>query len=242
MAMPAHRVSPGPARAADRDPGRMAADPRLARWETRGEQPLFAVSLLYLAAYAMHVLARGMPPAGHDACLGVVYGAWAVFLVDFLVRWRLGPHHRSLLSYVRHHPLDTVVLALPLLRPLRFVSTYQAVQRRRDKPLLSLYARVISYAGMSAVLLGFAAALAVYQQERGVKGATIRTFGDSLWWMFSTITTVGYGDITPVTPIGRTIAVGLMVCGLALLGAVTGAFSSWLLQVFTREDEKPPAR
>lgn len=241
MANPPPRVSPGLPRAADGDPGRMAADPRLTRWETRSEQPLFAVSLLFLTAYAVHVLALGMPAAGHDACLAVVYGAWVVFLIDYLVRWRLGPY-RSLTVHVRHHLLDTVVLVLPLLRPLRFVSIYQAVQRRRDKPLLSLYARVISYAGMSATLLGFAAALAVYQQERGVKGATIRTFGDSLWWMSSTITTVGYGDITPVTGIGRTIAVGLMVGGLALLGAVTGAFSSWLLQVFTREDEKPPAR
>jgi voltage-gated potassium channel len=39
------------------------------------------------------------------------------------------------------------------------------------------------------------------------------------------------------------IAVAMMVCGLALLGAVTGSFSSWLLQVFSREgDEKPPGR
>jgi voltage-gated potassium channel len=54
------------------------------------------------------------------------------------------------------------------------------------------------------------------------------------------VTTVGYGDVTPVTPGGRTIAVVLMFLGLALLGAVTGSFSSWLLQVFTREDEQPP--
>jgi voltage-gated potassium channel len=62
-----------------------------------------------------------------------------------------------------------------------------------------------------------------------------------VWWACSTLATVGYGDVTPVTPMGRTIAVGLMGCGLALLGAVTGSFSSWLLQVFSREgDERPP--
>ncbi|WP_103887606.1 ion channel [Actinacidiphila yanglinensis] len=221
----------------------MAADPRLVRWETRSEGPLFAVSLLFLAAYAVHVLARGMPAYGHDICLGVIYAAWGVFLVDYVVRWRLGDYSSSLLAHVRHHVLDTVVLVLPLMRPLRFVSMYQVIQRRREKPRLSLYARVIAYSGMSAVLLGFTGALAVYQQERDAKGASIRTFGDSMWWMSSTITTVGYGDITPITPLGRTIAVGLMIGGLALLGAVTGSFSSWLLQVFSREgDEKPPAR
>nr|WP_237404556.1 potassium channel family protein [Streptomyces sp. SN-593] len=219
----------------------MAADPRLARWEDRSELPLFAVGLLFLTAYAVHVLARGMPPQGHDACLAVVYGAWAVFLVDYLVRWRLGPD-RSLAVHVRHHLLDTVVLVLPLLRPLRFVDTYQAVQQRREAPRLNLYARVISYTGITAALLGFSAALAVYQAERNAPGSSIRTFGDSVWWMCSTLTTVGYGDATPVTALGRTIAVGLMVCGVALLGAVTGSFSSWLVQVFAREGERPPVR
>jgi voltage-gated potassium channel len=57
------------------------------------------------------------------------------------------------------------------------------------------------------------------------------------------LATVGYGDVAPVTPLGRVIAVGMMACGLALLGAVTGSFSSWLIQVFAREDdERPPGR
>ena len=64
--------------------------------------------------------------------------------------------------FVRTRWLDTLVLVLPLLRPLRMVKVYTAVQRRRDGPRLSLYARVIAYAGLSAALLGFSAALAVY--------------------------------------------------------------------------------
>jgi voltage-gated potassium channel len=241
MANPLTRVSPGPLPTTARDPGRMDADSPLSRWETRSELPLTAVSLAFLAAYAVDVLAVRMPAVWHDLCRSVIVAAWAVLLADYLVRWRLGPQ-RTLRSYVRRHPLDTVVLVLPLLRPLRFVSTYQAVQRRRDRPLLGVQGRVIAYAGLSAVLLGFTGALAVYQQERGAPGATIHTFGDSVWWMCSTLTTVGYGDITPVTPIGRLVAVFLMICGVALLGAVTGAFSSYLLQVFAREDDEPPAR
>lgn len=83
-------------------------------------------------------------------------------------------------------------------------------------------------------------ALAVYNCEHSAPGATIRTFGDSVWWAAATLSTVGYGDVTPVTPWGRVIAVAMMGCGIALLGAVTGSFSSWLLQVFAREDEKRP--
>ncbi|MFE9767311.1 potassium channel family protein [Streptomyces sp. NPDC005808] len=208
------------------------------RWERLTEIPLGLASVLYLAAYAVRVLAHGLPTGRRDICLAVLFACWAVFVVDYAVRWRLsgqGPR------FVRRHWLDTVVVVLPLLRPLRVVKVYEAVQRRRGEPRLALYSRVIVYAGLSVTLLGFAGALAVYQQEHAAPGATIRTFGDAVWWTCATLATVGYGDVAPVTPAGRTIAVGLMACGLALLGAVTGSFSSWLLQVFSSEgDEKPP--
>jgi voltage-gated potassium channel len=203
------------------------------RWERHMELPLLVGSLVFLGCYAVLVLAPDTRPAWRGLALAGVLLMWAVFLVDYVVRLvlsGLGTH------FPRKHWLDTVVLVLPLLRPLRIVTTYTTIQRRRNRPQFSLYGRVMAYAGLSALLLGFAAALAVYQQERGAPGATIRTFGDSVWWAASAITTVGYGDVTPVTPWGRVFAVGLMGCGLALLGAVTGSFSSWLIQTFGRED------
>jgi voltage-gated potassium channel len=212
----------------------MDDDSPQAGWERRTEVPLALASLLYLASYAVHVLAHDLRTVWHDTCLAVLFAAWALFAVDYAVRWRLsgqGPR------FVRTHWLDTVVLALPLLRPLRVVRVYEAVQRRRGQPRFALHARVIAYAGLSVLLLGFAGALGVYQQEHAAAHATIRTFGDAVWWTCATLATVGYGDVTPVTPLGRVIAVGLMGCGLALLGAVTGSFSSWLLQVFSREGE-----
>ncbi|MGW1212076.1 potassium channel family protein [Streptomyces sp. NPDC002499] len=218
----------------------MDDDSPKARWERRTEVPLAVASMVYLASYATQVLARGLPDDLRDLCLAVLLLAWALFAVDYAVRWRLSGQR---LRFVRTHWLDTLVLILPLLRPLRVVRVYEAVQRRHGRPRLVLHARVIVYAGLSTVLLGFAGALAVYQQERGAPDATMRTFGDAVWWTCSTLATVGYGDIAPVTPLGRLIAVGMMAIGLALLGAVTGTFASWLLQVFSREDdERPPGR
>ncbi|MFD9464106.1 potassium channel family protein [Streptomyces sp. NPDC060027] len=216
----------------------MDDDSPMTRWEQRTEVPLAVASLLFLTAYAVHVLAHGLPQAGRDVCLAVIMLAWAAFLVDYLVLWRLSGQG---LRFVRTHLLDTAVLVLPLLRPLRVVKLYDSVLRRRGEPRLPLYARVMFYASIAVLLLGFAGALAVYQAEYQAPHATIVTFGDSVWWAASTLATVGYGDVTPVTPRGRTIAVAMMACGLALLGAVTGSFSSWLLQLFSREgDEKPP--
>ncbi|MFF9062215.1 potassium channel family protein [Streptomyces sp. NPDC014882] len=208
---------------------------RLVRWERRTEMLLSLASLTYLAGYAVLVLAPDLADAWRDASLAVVLASWALFVVDYAVRWRLsgqGP------GFVRRHSLDTLVMVLPLLRPLRIVRLYEAVLRRRGEPRLSLHARVMLYAGVSTLLLGFAGALAVYAEERGVPGTEMHTFGDAVWWTCSTLATVGYGDVVPITPMGRLVGVGLMACGLALLGAVTGSFSSWLIQVFSREDEQ----
>ncbi len=195
-------------------------------------------SLVFLTSYAIRVLAPGLPDGVLALCLALMLASWALFAVDYAVRWRLSGQR---LRFVRTHWLDTLVLVLPLLRPLRVVKVYEAVQRRHGRPRLALHARVMLYAGLSAVLLGFAGALAVYQQERGAPQASMRTFGDAVWWTCATFATVGYGDVSPVTPVGRLIAVGMMAIGMALLGAVTGTFASWLLQVFAREDdERPP--
>lgn len=216
----------------------MDDDSPKARWERRTEVPLAVASLVFLASYAVQVLAHDLPEPWQDLCLAATLAAWALFAADYAVRWRLSGQR---LRFVRTHLLDTLVLALPLLRPLRVVKAYEAVQRRHGRPRLALHARVIVYSGLSTLLLGFTGALAVYQQERGASGATMRTFGDAVWWTCATLSTVGYGDVSPVTPRGRLIAVGIMAIGLALLGAVTGTFASWLLQVFSREDdERPP--
>ncbi|MFD5596444.1 potassium channel family protein [Streptomyces griseorubiginosus] len=211
---------------------------RLTLWEERTEILLGVASMAFLGAYALRVLVPGLPQAALDLCLAVTLAAWALFAVDYAVRWRLSGQGRR---FVRRHVLDTVVLILPLLRPLRIVKVYETVQRRHGEPRLPLHGRVIAYSGLSTLLLGFTGALAVFQQERDAPGTTMPTFGDAVWWTCATLTTVGYGDVVPVTPLGRLIAVGVMMIGLALLASVTGTFASWLLQVFAREDdERPP--
>lgn len=207
-------------------------------WERRTELPLFYASMIFLTGYAVSVLAYPAHPLWRDIGLVLVALTWACFLVDYVVRLLLSGMRP--LRFVREQWLDTLIVLLPMLRPLRMVKVHDAVQARQSRPRRGLHARVMSYAGLSAVLLGFAGALGVYQCEHRAPGASIRTFGDAVWWVAETLTTVGYGDVTPVTPMGRSIAVFLMVGGLALLGAVTGSFSSWMLHVFRRQDEEEP--
>ena len=66
-----------------------------------------------------------------------------------------------------------------------------------------------------------------YLTEPGVD-----TFGDGIWWALVTVTTVGYGDITPSTTLGRFVASALMFLGLGLIATVTAIVSAKFTQNF----------
>ncbi len=80
------------------------------------------------------------------------------------------------------------------------------------------------------LLLIYVASLAVLDTERDQSGATITSFGKALWWSITTVTTIGYGDLYPVTFTGRVVAVLLMTGGISLVGVVTVSLASWIVQ------------
>jgi voltage-gated potassium channel Kch len=61
--------------------------------------------------------------------------------------------------------------------------------------------------------------------------AKIKTGIDGLWWAITTVTTVGYGDIVPVTPIGRLIGAVLQISGAVMFGTLVGTITVYLNQV-----------
>lgn len=213
----------------------MDREQRLWDWEETAQPYLLGASLLFLTSYAVRVLDLGLSPGWQVWWELVTLVSWSFFVVEYLARLAFSSDRRH---FLRTRWLDLIVTVLPLLRPLRLIDMHERMQRRRDHPRLVLEARVMAYTGLTSLLLGFAASLAVYHDERSAPGANIHTFGDAVWWASSTLTTTGYGDATPVTPRGKLIAVGLMFAGVALVGAVVGSFSSYLLRRFRQEGEK----
>src|SRR3712207_9518576 len=69
-------------------------------------------------------------------------------------------------------------------------------------------------------LVVLAGGTGVWFVERGRPGSTMDSWGDALWWSLTTMTTVGYGDHVPATTTGRLIGAGVMVAGVAIIGAV----------------------
>lgn len=189
-----------------------------ARWERRTQRPLLALAVAFAVAYAVPIVAHS---AGHSltaACTVVEWVVWAAFAVDYLMRLALAPRRRE---FVRTHWTDLCAVLVPLLQPLRLlrmVSTLLLVGRRAR---MASQIRLTTYVAGSVTGLLMFGSLAVLSVERDSPNGNIRTLGDAVWWSFTTMTTVGYGDHAPTTGLGRVIAVGLMLSGIALLGVVT---------------------
>lgn len=208
----------------------------LERWQKLSEWPLIFISVLFLVAYSIQVLTPS--EAIGTATNRFITLSWGLFVVDYAVCLFLAP--RRMQWFLRHlHELAIVVL--PMLRPLRLLRLVTLVSVLQRVAGNALRGRVVTYVLGASALLVYIGALAMFDAEHNAPGASIRTFGDALWWAVVTITTVGYGDFAPVTGLGRGIAVGLMIGGIALLGIVTATLASWLLDRVSATESKAEA-
>ena len=211
----------------------MGRDRFAERYRELADWPLTVAAALFLAAYAWPVLQPAMTTGIRHICAIATVMIWAVFAGDYLLRLTLA---RRRAAYVGAHIVDLLVLALPLLRPLRVLRVVTALTRLNRRAETSLRGRAMIYVVGGVGMLGFTAAVAVLDAERGQPDANIKTFGDAAWWAITTITTVGYGDRFPTTNAGRLAGVGLMIGGIALLGVVTAALASWFVEHVSRQE------
>ena len=156
-----------------------------------------------------------------------MWTTWGIFAVDYLANLWLAENRSGWFIRNLH---ELVIVALPFFRPLRLLRLVTLLSVLHRTLGDTLRGRVVTYVAGSAAMLVFVGALAVLDVEQSSPEAKIITFGDALWWAMTTITTVGYGDLYPVTPIGRMVAAALMMSGIAVLGVVTASIASWLVQ------------
>ncbi len=100
--------------------------------------------------------------------------------------------------------------------------------------LFELLTSKLVIASLITVLVFTALMLIIFLSEQKTNSA-INTLFDAIWYTLVTITTVGYGDITPRSILGRTSAMILLLAGVALFGALSGKFASFL---FDRQQKK----
>ncbi|MFJ5954622.1 potassium channel family protein [Paenarthrobacter sp. NPDC092416] len=197
-----------------------------ARYRDLVEWPLMATALIFLTAYAWQVIGRvdGAAALPFEVILWVT---WGIFALDYFANLWLAEDRMRWFLWNLH---ELLIVVLPFFRPLRLlrlVTLLSVLQRTVGE---TLRGRVATYVAGSAAMLVLIGALAVLDVEQSAPEAKILNFGDAAWWAITTITTVGYGDLYPVTPIGRIVAAALMMSGIAVLGIVTASIASWLVQ------------
>ena len=158
-----------------------------------------------------------------------------IFLVDFL--YRLFRAHSKRRYFFRDYGWADLVSVVPLLRIFRIIHITRVIRsiRRAGKEAVfaeldqSRAAATFSFTIFLVFLVLEVTGATIFSVESADPLANIQTPGDALWWGLVTITTVGYGDQYPVTPLGRLIGVFLLFAGIALFSVLTGFIANAFL-------------
>lgn len=187
----------------------------------------------------------------------------AIFTVEYLLRlWVCNEH----LSLARDGPIEArlkfavtpfalidlaaivpfyIALILPFadLRLLRVFRLLRLLKLVRYSPALATLGRVLrnerrALVGalliMAAMLL--VASTAIYYIERDISPDKFGSIPESMWWALATLTTVGYGDVVPASPLGKIVGGFVMIFGLGMFALPIGILASGFASEIQRRD------
>jgi voltage-gated potassium channel len=207
-----------------------------AHWQSRFSLPILLAAFLPLFITS---------PKAEWVAVVVGFGSWMVFVADLIVQLRIDR------DYLRRRDgkIDVVIVLLTfpyyLLPGAQGASALLLLARlgRVARVLLATKGlrRLAQRLGAVALVAGgvvTVASLAAYQAEHPVN-KEFATVGDAFWWGIVTLTTVGYGDIVPVTTAGRFAGIAIMFTGVAVLGVLAGSLAS-LFNVDKADEEPEP--
>ncbi|WP_022860277.1 potassium channel family protein [Bifidobacterium magnum] len=200
----------------------------LKQWNRYTDIPLMVLSGIFLFAYSWTILAR----THMWLCDCVIDVIWIAYAIDYVVSLILAPNRKV---WFKKNLLLLATIALPMFRPLRLLQLLAMLHMFNHGAGMALRGRLAVYAIGMFVMTIYVGALAEYAAEFGAPDARLTSFGVTVWWAFVTVTTVGYGDLYPVTVSGRIVAVFLMLAGIALIGIVTAIIASWIIDQINNE-------
>jgi voltage-gated potassium channel len=93
---------------------------------------------------------------------------------------------------------------------------------------------LLTFLALTGNAVMIVASLAFWWAERG-NNANVTHYADALWWAFATVSTVGYGDVVPVTAAGRGIAIVLITTGVFFFVVFGAALATIILRITTEE-------
>jgi voltage-gated potassium channel len=199
--------------------------PNLPQWASDG---LHAFELFVVAVFTVEYVLRLLTTPEPIGYARSFFG-----IVDLLA---IAPFYIALLLTGTHVDLRAV-RALRLLRLARLfkLARYTTALNRFGVAWRAVKDEVIVF-GMTAAVVLYICALVIYQCEHDAQPQKFRSVFDAMWWAAVTLTTVGYGDIYPITPIGRLFTIFMLFVALGIVAVPTGLVASALVAIRHRED------
>ena len=163
---------------------------------------------------------------------------WSAFLTELVVMLTVVPNRGV---WLRRHPVEVLVVVLtPPFAPAAMQAgrVFRLLRLLRLVPIFSLR-RILSLEGIRyamllvfLVIVGGGAAFASIEKDQGLSS------WDGIWWAVTTVTTVGYGDISPVTDEGRALAIGIMLTGIGFVALLTAFVADRFIRGAAEEEDR----
>lgn len=166
-----------------------------------------------------------------------VYG---VFVLDYFVKLFTSKDKKR---FFKRNIIDLIAIMPFFLFPTEIGSVVKLIKivayilRLVGNIKEVLFTNGFIYALVSTIAITVLGSIGIYIFEYG-NSTTIKDYGDSLWWSFVTVTTVGYGDISPTTTGGRIIACILMITGIGFLSMLTSTISTFFFTTLQNKKMK----
>ena len=189
-----------------------------------------------------------------------------LFIVDYILRWAtydIGKKKSRLVSFIKYpFTMMAIIDLLSIIPTLGFFTpTFKILRVTRMLKILRVFKffryykpmrlmiNVITKEGKTlltvfgfAVFYIFVTALIMFNSEKATDPETgeyvFKTFFDALYWAACTLTTVGYGDICPVTGIGRLISMISAMVGVAIIALPSGIITASYMEELKKQHEK----
>lgn len=162
-----------------------------------------------------------------------------IFLGDFLVGLALSSDKKDYFSKNWYYFLASIPITEGVFRTLRFLRILRVIRIIRVATRIAKIGSVADkitkgsskyvYVSTITTLVILSGAVSFFSAEKGIN-PNVLNFFDALWWAVVTVTTVGYGDIYPVTWEGRITGIILMFFGIGLVGTIAGLVGSYFLK------------
>ncbi|MFM9944070.1 MAG: potassium channel family protein [Bacteroidia bacterium] len=205
--------------------------------------------VIFLSIYVLGaVLIETFYKLPHEIALLIQYidfAICAIFFIEFCIRFYKADKKWEFMKWgwidlVSSIPMIDYLRAgrlLRLIRLLRIVRAFRSTNLLIKHIFKNKAEGALASATISAILLILFSSIAILQVEHDPE-SNIKTAEDGIWWAYSTLTTVSYGELYPVTTEGRVIAAILMAAGIALFGTFTGFIASWFYKEKIEEEEE----